>query len=83
MFQPSGRKPYHGINYVVVHDGFTLRDLYSFLHNQNNQPFPLGPSPGGTGDDGNISWDQGGDPARNDRRREPAWRFFSSRPACP
>jgi isoamylase len=33
------------------------------LHNQNNQPFPLGPSPGGAGDDGNISWDQGGDPA--------------------
>jgi isoamylase len=32
------------------------------LHNQNNQPFPLGPSPGGAGDDGNISWDQGGDP---------------------
>ncbi len=63
IFQPSGRKPYHGINYVVVHDGFTLRDLYSFLHSQNNQPFPLGPSSGGADDNGNISWDQGGDPA--------------------
>ncbi|WP_165072892.1 alpha-amylase family glycosyl hydrolase [Paludisphaera rhizosphaerae] len=63
IFQASGRKPYNGVNYIVAHDGFTLRDLYSFLHKQNNQPFPLGPSAGGADDDRNISWDQGGDPA--------------------
>jgi len=59
VFQPSGRKPYHGVNYVVVHDGFTLRDLYSYNEKRNDQPFPLGPSPGGS--DNNLSWDQGGD----------------------
>jgi isoamylase len=60
-FQPNGRKPYHGINDIVCHDGFTLRDLYSDNGPQNNQPFPLGPSKGGTSD--NFSWDQGGDRA--------------------
>ncbi len=63
IFQASGRKPFHGINYIVAHDGFTLRDLYTFLHKQNDQPFPLGPSPGGANDEGNVSWDQGGDAA--------------------
>jgi glycogen operon protein len=63
IFQAGGRKPYHGINYIVAHDGFTLRDLYSFAHKQNDQSFPLGPSPGGANDDGNVSWDQGGVPA--------------------
>jgi isoamylase len=62
LFQSSGRKPYNGINYVVAHDGFTLRDLYSFLDKQNNQPFPLGPSDGGSNT--NYSWDQGGDLAQ-------------------
>lgn len=62
LFKSSDRRPYHGINYVVAHDGFTLRDLYSFLDKQNQQPFPFGPSAGGS--DNNYSWDQGGDPAR-------------------
>jgi glycogen operon protein len=59
LFQPNGRKPYNGVNYVVAHDGFTLRDLYSYNNKRNDQPFPLGPSSGGS--DNNISWDQGGD----------------------
>jgi glycogen operon protein len=59
LFQPNGRKPYNGVNYVVAHDGFTLRDLYSYNDKRNNQPFPFGPSPGGS--DNNISWDSGGD----------------------
>jgi isoamylase len=61
LFQANGRKPYHGVNYIVAHDGFTLRDLYTYQDKRNNQPFPLGPSPGGS--DNNISWDSGGDPA--------------------
>jgi glycogen operon protein len=63
LFQPRGRKPYDGVNYIVSHDGYTLRDLYSFTNRRNDQPFPLGPSPGGNGDDSNFSWDQGNDPS--------------------
>jgi isoamylase len=62
LFSSNGRQPFHGINYVTAHDGFTLRDLYSFNDKQNNLPFPLGPSNGGS--DTNFSWDQGGDPAK-------------------
>lgn len=58
-FQNNGRKPWHSVNFLVAHDGFTLRDLYSFNNKNNNQPFPFGPSDGGTDD--NKSWDQGGD----------------------
>jgi glycogen operon protein len=45
---------------ITAHDGFTLRDLFSYNHKQNNQPWPYGPSDGG--EDNNRSWDQGGDP---------------------
>jgi isoamylase len=32
------RKPYHGINFVIAHDGFTLHDLvaYNVKHNDAN-----------------------------------------------
>jgi glycogen operon protein len=60
-FQDDGRKPWHSINFIVAHDGFTLRDLYSYNTRQNNQPYPKGPSDGGA--DHNRSWDQGGNPA--------------------
>jgi glycogen operon protein len=64
LFQHNGRKPYNGINYVVVHDGFTLRDLYRFNDALNQQlMFPFGPSSGGGDSNINISWNQGGDPA--------------------
>jgi glycogen operon protein len=59
LFQDDGRKPWHSLNFIVAHDGFTLRDLYSFNSKQNGQPFPFGPSDGGS--DNNIAWDQGGD----------------------
>jgi isoamylase len=41
-----------------VHDGFTLADLYSCNGPNNNQPWPYGPSDGGSAT--NYSWDQGG-----------------------
>jgi glycogen operon protein len=41
-----------------VHDGFTLKDLYSYNSKNNNQLWPYGPSDGGVDD--NSSWDQGG-----------------------
>lgn len=34
----DGRKPYHSINFVTAHDGFSLRDLVSYnsKHNEHN-----------------------------------------------
>jgi glycogen operon protein len=38
IFNFAGRKPSHGVNFLAVHDGFTLRDLVSYRekHNQAN-----------------------------------------------
>ncbi len=58
MYQDDGRKPWHSVNFMVAHDGFTLRDLYAYNSKQNTQPWPYGPSDGG--EDSNHSWDQGG-----------------------
>ena len=38
LYQASGRNPYHSINFITSHDGFTLNDLvsYSEKHNEAN-----------------------------------------------
>lgn len=38
LFKPGGRAPYHSINFITSHDGFTLRDLVSYnqKHNESN-----------------------------------------------
>ncbi|MEO6394856.1 MAG: glycogen debranching protein GlgX [Devosia sp.] len=38
IFNFAGRKPSHGVNFLAVHDGFTLADLVSFAekHNEAN-----------------------------------------------
>jgi glycogen operon protein len=59
LYQDDGRKPWHSLNFIVAHDGFCLRDLYSFNAKRNDQPWPFGPSDGGSNN--NIAWDQGGD----------------------
>ena len=61
-FQDDGRKPWHSVNFIVAHDGFTLRDLYSFNDKKNNQPWDRGPSDGGRSAEEETVWDQGGDP---------------------
>lgn len=58
LYGDDGRKPWSSVNFVVAHDGFTLRDLYAFNNKNNNQAWPFGPSDGG--EDNNLSWDQGG-----------------------
>jgi isoamylase len=58
LYGDDGRKPWHSINFMVAHDGFTLNDLYAYNSKQNSQPWPYGPSDGG--EDNNNSWDQGG-----------------------
>jgi isoamylase len=60
----GGRSPWNSTNLMVVHDGFTLNDLYGCNGPNNNQAWPYGPSDGGS--TSNYSWDQGG--AAADRR---------------
>ncbi len=38
LFLRDGRKPFHSINFVTAHDGFTLNDLVSYTrkHNEEN-----------------------------------------------
>jgi glycogen operon protein len=61
LFRDDGRTPSASINYLVSHDGFTLHDLYACNGSNNGQPWPYGPSDGGTTN--NLSWDHGGDAA--------------------
>ena len=35
LYRPAGRSPFHSINYITVHDGFTLADLVSYKHKHN------------------------------------------------
>lgn len=57
LYQNNGRQPWQSVNFMVAHDGFTLKDLYSCNSKSNLQAWPYGPSDGG--DDNNNSWDQG------------------------
>jgi isoamylase len=65
LFEDDGRSPWNAINFMVVHDGFTLIDLYSYNTKNNNQIWPYGPSDGGA--DYNDSWNHEGVAA--DQRR--------------
>lgn len=65
LYQDNGRSPWNSVNFMVAHDGFTLKDLYSCDGPNNGQPWPYGPSDGGS--TSNDSWDQGG--AAPDQRR--------------
>ncbi|MDI3286628.1 isoamylase [Polyangium sp. 15x6] len=65
LFGDDGRRPWNSINFMVAHDGFTLRDVYACNQKSNSQAWPYGPSDGG--EDDNHSWDQGG--AAADQRR--------------
>jgi isoamylase len=55
LYQDDGREPYHGINFVTSHDGFTLADLFSYNEKHNGA--------NGEGSDGgmdlNFSWNCG------------------------
>lgn len=50
-------KPAFSVNFLNVHDGFTLKDLYSCNGQNVSQAWPMGPSDGGTADE--DSWDNG------------------------
>lgn len=55
LFGKFGRKPYHSINFITAHDGFTMWDLVSYNHKHNYQN-------GEDNQDGandNYSWNHG------------------------
>nr|XP_029116411.1 isoamylase 3, chloroplastic isoform X4 [Elaeis guineensis] len=55
LYQVNKRRPYHSINFVIAHDGFTLCDLvsYNFKHNDANG------EGGKDGTNDNLSWNCG------------------------
>lgn len=58
----DGRRPYHSINFITAHDGFTLLDLASFDHKHND-------ANGENNNDGeahNISWNCGAEGVTHD-----------------
>jgi isoamylase len=79
LYLQTGRKPYHSVNYITAHDGFTLSDLvsYEIKHNEAN---------GEKGQDGsevNLScnWGEEGetdDPAVLEIRRKMVRNFLAT-----
>ncbi|XP_042441408.1 isoamylase 3, chloroplastic-like [Zingiber officinale] len=62
LYQANKRKPYHSINFIIAHDGFTLYDLVSYNYKHNN-------ANGEGGNDGcndNYSWNCGFEGETND-----------------
>jgi glycogen operon protein len=55
LYQPSGRKPHHSINFVTCHDGFTLSDLFAYDRKHNE----LNGEHNRDGTDANFSWNCG------------------------
>ncbi len=78
LYQAGGRAPYHSVNFVTSHDGFTLWDLVSYngKHNEAN-----GEENRDGGDD-NWSWNHGvegptEDPKILDLRKRQAKNFLT------
>ena len=63
LYQDDGREPYHGINFITSHDGFTLADLvaYDRKHNEANG------EEGNGGTDQSFSWNCGVEGPTDDR----------------
>ena len=55
LYQDDERKPYNSINFVTCHDGFTLRDLYSYNDKHNDANLEENRD----GSDDNHSWNCG------------------------
>lgn len=75
LYADDGRKPEHSVNYLSVHDGLTLKDVYSCNGKNNAQPWPYGVSDGGTDDE--DSWDQGSATGQATRQRQAARTGFA------
>lgn len=66
LYKPGGRAPYHSINFITSHDGFTLNDLVSYngKHNEANGENNR------DGDNNNFSCNYGWEGETRDRKIE-------------
>ena len=55
LYRHDNRRPFHGINFITCHDGFTLYDLVSYNRKHN---LPNGEN-NRDGSDNNFSWNHG------------------------
>jgi glycogen operon protein len=55
LYQETGRKPYASVNFITAHDGFTLRDLVSYDHKNNE----ANQEENRDGSDHDMSWNCG------------------------
>jgi isoamylase len=55
LYRGTSRAPWHSINFVTSHDGFTLRDLVSYDHKHNEE----NGEGGADGSPDNLSWNCG------------------------
>lgn len=62
LYKVNNRKPFHGVNFVIAHDGFSLYDLVSYntKHNEANG------EGGSDGSNDNFSWNCGTEGETND-----------------
>ncbi|GAQ84892.1 isoamylase [Klebsormidium nitens] len=62
LYHTNNRKPYHSINFIIAHDGFSLYDLVSYnsKHNEANG------EQGRDGSNDNFSWNCGAEGETND-----------------
>jgi glycogen operon protein len=62
LYGDTGRHPYHSVNFITCHDGFTLHDLVSYnqKHNEANGEYNR------DGWDHNVSWNCGHEGPTND-----------------
>jgi glycogen operon protein len=62
LYLRDGRKPFHSINFITAHDGFTLNDLVSYNHKHNER----NGEEGRDGSDADYSFNYGEEgPSRN------------------
>jgi len=78
LFYLQSRRPYHSINFITAHDGFTLQDLVSYNSKHNFQ----NGEENRDGMDWNISWNHGiegptSDPIINRLRQQQAKNFIT------
>jgi glycogen operon protein len=48
--------PHKSVNFITAHDGFSLMDLVSYNQKNNDQPWPFGPSDGGSDYNDSSDW---------------------------
>jgi glycogen operon protein len=62
LYNRRGRRPFASINFVTVHDGFTLRDVVSYDHKHNED----NGEDNQDGTDNNYSWNHGAEGPTDD-----------------